>query len=94
MVEPVLSPHQQRIESVEADWFNTFLLPSKDVYIDLLTNRDTSFVSGSKRSVIMLDNDPYAITHDFIALEEVDNSRDAIKGLNMVYEPHDLRCFP
>ncbi|MDR1995954.1 beta-eliminating lyase-related protein, partial [Azonexus sp.] len=74
-----LPPIEERLAAIRRAGFNTFLLKTRDVYLDMLTDSGTNAMSDTQMGAMMQADDAYAGSQSFermqAAIEEVFGKR-------------------
>jgi tryptophanase len=64
-----LSPASARLAAMEQAGYNTFLLRTRDVFLDMLTDSGTNAMSDNQLAAMMVSDDAYAGSESFYKLE-------------------------
>ena len=82
MVQKVrLSPVEERLKAIEEAGYNTFLLKTKDIFLDMLTDSGVNAMSDNQFAALMKVDDAYAGSMTFYELAE---AVEDILGSNML----------
>jgi len=84
-----LAPARERLAAIEAAGYNTFMLRSRDIFLDMLTDSGTNAMTDCQQAAMMIADDAYAGSESFYRLA------DAVKdvfGLEYVLPVHQGRA--
>ena len=70
-----LAPVRERLRAIEEGGFNTFLLRTRDIFLDMLTDSGTNAMSDNQLAAMMQSDDAYAGSDSFYRLA------DAVKDI-------------
>ncbi len=84
-----LVPAARRLEAIEAGGYNTFLLRTKDIFMDMLTDSGTNAMSDQQLAAMMVSDDAYAGSESFYKLQ---SAVEEVFGLTHVLPVHQGRA--
>ncbi|MRR39192.1 tryptophanase, partial [bacterium] len=84
-----LPPVSRRLQAIESAGFNTFLLRSQDVFLDMLTDSGTNAMSDRQQSAMLIADDAYAGSESFFRLKE---AVEEVLGLHFIMPVHQGRA--
>lgn len=84
-----LRPIERRKEAMAEAGFNTFLLETKDVFLDMLTDSGTNAMSDEQLGAMMVADDAYAGSSSFTRMQEAVRE---VFGLQHVLPVHQGRA--
>ncbi len=65
-----LKPIEERFQAIEEGGYNTFLLNTKDIFLDMLTDSGTNAMSDNQISSMLRADDAYAGSQSFYRMEK------------------------
>ncbi|MCL1961951.1 MAG: tryptophanase [Desulfovibrionaceae bacterium] len=65
-----LPPVEERLEAIRRAGFNTFLLSTREVYLDMLTDSGTNAMSDAQMGAMMQADDAYAGSQSFARMQK------------------------
>jgi tryptophanase len=84
-----LSPAAERFKAIEAAGYNTFLLRTRDIFLDMLTDSGANAMSDNQQAAMMVADDAYAGSESFCKLQD---SVAGIFGYKYVLPVHQGRA--
>jgi tyrosine phenol-lyase len=84
-----LVPVERRLEAIKEAGFNTFLLGTKDIFLDMLTDSGTNAMSDCQLSSMFVADDAYAGSQSFVKFQK---SILDVFGKKMVLPVHQGRA--
>lgn len=65
-----LAPAHERLQAMEAAGYNTFMLRSRDIFLDMLTDSGTNAMTDNQQAAMMQADDAYAGSESFYRLKD------------------------
>ena len=84
-----LAPARERLKAMEGAGYNTFMLRSRDIFLDMLTDSGTNAMSDNQLAAMMQSDDAYAGSESFYKLAD---AVQEIFGYKYVLPTHQGRA--
>ncbi len=84
-----LTPAAERLRAMEEAGYNTFLLRTRDIFLDMLTDSGTNAMSDNQLAAMMVADDAYAGSESFYKLEAAVKD---VFGLKYILPVHQGRA--
>ena len=84
-----LRPIERRYEAIEEAGYNTFLLNTKDVYLDMLTDSGVNAMSDNQTAAMMVADDAYAGSQSF---DKMKAAVELVFGKRLILPVHQGRA--
>jgi tyrosine phenol-lyase len=84
-----LVPIERRLDAIRDAGFNSFLLGTKDIFLDMLTDSGTNAMSDEQLSKMMVADDAYAGSQSFVRFEK---SINEVFGKKLILPVHQGRA--
>jgi tryptophanase len=84
-----LVPIEERLKAIEEGGYNTFLLRTRDIFIDMLTDSGGNAMSDNQLSAMMVSDDAYAGSESFYKLAQ---AIEDVLGFKYVLPVHQGRA--
>lgn len=84
-----LVPVERRLEAISEAGYNSFLLSTKDIYLDMLTDSGTNAMSDAQLSKMFVADDAYAGSQSFVKFQK---SVLEVFGKSMILPVHQGRA--
>jgi len=84
-----LKPVEDRLRAIEEESYNTFLLNTKDIFLDMLTDSGTNAMSDNQVSSMLQADDAYAGSQSFYRMEK---ALQEVFGKKLILPVHQGRA--
>jgi tyrosine phenol-lyase len=84
-----LVPIDRRLEAIRQGGYNSFLLGTKDIFLDMLTDSGTNAMSDNQLSKMFVADDAYAGSQSFVKFQK---SVEVVFGKNLILPVHQGRA--